>query len=137
MENFWAIAKEILCKGQQKGVQQQAWEGGKGIKMKIMEQLQAFRFRTRALARSVGGSDYNNPDCVCFWTMYGYCALELKELALAITPLPCGSGCAKKNWAICKSVLTKKQTCILKSRAENIVFVRTWLRLKRHLLWQC
>ena len=28
MENFWAIAKEILCKGRHRGVQQQAWEGG-------------------------------------------------------------------------------------------------------------
>ena len=36
MENFWAIAKQILCKGH-KGVQQQAWEGAKGIiKKKIM-----------------------------------------------------------------------------------------------------
>ena len=96
MENFWAIAKQILCKGH-KGVQHQAWEGAKGIKKRVMEQLQAFRYRTGAFARSVEGGDYNNPDCVCFWTTYGYCALELKQLALAIMPLPCGSGCAERN----------------------------------------
>jgi hypothetical protein len=66
MKTFWALAKQILCKGRHKGVQQQAWEGAKGIKTKIMEQLQAFRFRTGAFARSVEGSDYINPDCVCF-----------------------------------------------------------------------
>ena len=101
-------------------MQQQAWEGAKGIKKKIMEQLQAFRFRTGAFARSVEGSDYNNPDCVCFWATYGYCALELKELALAITPLPCGSGCAERNWATCKGVLNKKRNRIAKVRMKKL-----------------
>ena len=129
MENFWTIAKEILCKGRHKGVQRQAWKGEGEIETKTMTQLQVFRFRTGAFARSVGSCDYNNPDCVCFWTTYGYCVLGLTALALAITPLPCGSGCAEQNWAACKSVLNKKQNRIAKAKMGEIVFVRTWLRL--------
>ena len=117
MANLWTIVKEILCKGH-KGVQQQTWE--RGIKRKIITQLQVFRYKTRVFSRSVGSSDYNSPDCVCFWTTYGYCALELKSLALVITSLPCGSGCAERNWAACKSVLNKKPNRIAKARMEKL-----------------
>ena len=77
------------------------------MKTMTMMQLQVFRFRTREFTRSVQGNNCNNPDCVCFWTADGYCALTLERLALAIAPLPCQGECAKKNWATCKVVLNK------------------------------
>ena len=101
-------------------MQRRAWEGEGGMETKIMTQLQVFRFRTGAFARIVEGGDYNNPDCVCFWKTYGYCALELKPLALAITPLPCGSGCAKWNWVACKSGQNKKWKRVVKARMEKL-----------------
>ena len=51
----------------------------------------------------------------------------------AITPLPRGSECAKKNCAACNSMLSKKRNRLLKGKMKKIVFARTWLRLEQAL----
>ena len=60
-----------------------------------------------------GGHSVSNRDF--FWMTYGCCVPDLKELALALSLLGYGSGCAKRNWTACKSVLNNRHNCLDKN----------------------
>ena len=115
------------------GEQAVKWSGSGGEKQRLMAQLQVFRFPMGAFSRSTDAGDYTMSDRVCSWATYGYCAADLKLVALALTPLSCGSGCAERNWTACKSVLNKRRNRLGKDQLERIVFVWTWSRLQHAL----
>ena len=84
-------------------------------------------------ARGMEAGDYMMSDSVCFWKMYGCCAPDLKQVALVLTPLGCGSGCAQRDWATCKKALNKERNCPGKDWVEEAVSVRPWLSLQQVL----
>ena len=97
-----------------------------------MGQLQAFRCRIGAFGRSTNAGNYTASDNVCFCATYGHYAVDL-QVVVALTPEACGSECAEKNLAACKSVLNKKRSCLGKNWVEKVVFVRTLLWLEEVL----
>ena len=52
---------------------------------------------------------------------------ELRDLALLITPLLCGSGPAERTWKPCKAILTGDRNRTSVDKMKKIVFVQKWL----------
>ena len=96
MSSFWKVARNVL-----RITDDNEWEISR---RRLVAELSAFRM----CSGGFGLEDYGNTDTPSFWTVAGCHAPMLRKLALRITPLPCSSGAAERNWVAVRGNLTKK-----------------------------
>ena len=121
MASFWKVARTVL-----RITDDSDWEVSR---RQLVADLSAFQ----TCSRGSGLEDYENTETPAFWAVAGCHAPLLGKLALRITPLPCSSGAAERNWAAVKGNLTKKRNRLTSTKMEKMVFVRRFTRLKRSL----
>ena len=121
MASFWRVARTVLRISDDR-----EW---RKIRSKMVSELADFRMQT-------GGfdlEDYDVEDTCAFWVVAGAHAPTLKQVAVCITPLPCSSGEAERNWAEVKHNMVKKRNRLSRAKVEKMVFVRRFIRLKQTL----
>lgn len=119
--SFWKIARNIF-KPEDEG----DWRRLRAI---LVSELAKFRMKTGGFAFE----DYSLPDTCAFWVAAGCYAPKLKKLALCLTPLPCSSGEAERNWMEVKQNMVKNRNRLDRAKVEKMVFVRRFIRMKRTL----
>ena len=122
MNSFWKVARTVL-----RIDDDVHW---RRCRAKIVSELAVFRIM------GSGGflhEDYSTPNACEFWGVAGCHAPTLKQIAFCLTPLPCSSAEAERNWMEVKSNMTKKRNRIDRARVEKMVFVRRFTNLQRKL----
>lgn len=120
MKSFWKVSREVLrIKDATK------W---RKVRQDIVGELANFRMCSGGFAME----DYGVDTCA-FWTVAGCHAPTLRKLALCLTPLPCSSGAAERNWQEVKLTMTKKRNRLDRGKVEKMMFVRRFEKLKRNL----
>ena len=64
-----------------------------------------------------------------WWQYHGSAFPTLQTLALKLLGQPCSSSCAKRNWSIYKFIHSLKGNKIAPTRAEDLVYLHSNLRL--------
>ena len=120
MKSFWKVSREIL-----RIKDATEW---RRVRQDMVAELADFRMRSGGFAME----DFGVDTC-SFWAVAGCHAPTLKKIALALTPLPCSSGAAERNWQEVKLTMTKKRNRLSRSKVERMLFVRRFEKLKRNL----
>ena len=120
MKSFWKVSREVLrVKDDTK------W---RKVRQDMVGELANFRMCSGGFAME----DYGVDTCA-FWTVAGCHAPNLRKIALCLTPLPCSSGAAERNWQEVKLTMTKKRNRLSRAKVEKMMFVRRFEKLKRNL----
>ena len=120
MKSFWKVSRDVLrIKDATK------W---RKVRQDIVGELANFRMCSGGFAME----DYGVDTCA-FWTVAGCHAPTLRTIALCLTPLPCSSGAAERNWQEIKLTMTKKRNRLDRAKVEKMMFVRRFETLKRNL----
>lgn len=73
--------------------------------------------------------DRGTEDPKVWWIIHGASAPNLQKIALKLLGQPCSSSCCERNWSTYSFIHSVKRNKILPSRAEDLVYVHTNLRL--------
>nr|XP_017226358.1 PREDICTED: uncharacterized protein LOC108202473 [Daucus carota subsp. sativus] len=73
--------------------------------------------------------DRGTEDPKMWWLVYGASAPNLQKIALKLLGQPCSSSCCERNWSTYSFIHSVKRNKILPTRAEDLVYVHTNLRL--------
>ena len=121
MNSFWKVSRAVL-----RIDDDVVW---RRCRSKIVIELTTFRMGSGGFLHE----DYSTPNACEFWGVAGCHAPTLKELAFCLTPLPCSSSEAERNWMEVKSNMTKKRNRIDRAKVEKMVFVRRFTKLQRQV----
>ena len=120
MKSFWKVSRDVLrIKDATK------W---RKVRQDIVGEMANFRMCSGGFAME----DYGVDTCA-FWTVAGCHAPTLRTIALRLTPLPCSSGAAERNWQEVKLTMTKSRNRLDRAKVEKMMFVRRFEKLKRNL----
>ena len=120
MKSFWKVSREVL-----RITDDTKW---RRVRHEIVGELASFRMRSGGFAMEEYGVD-----TCAFWAVAGCHAPTLRKIGLCLTPLPCSSGAAERNWQEVKLTMTKKRNRLDRAKVEKMMFVRRFEKLKRNL----
>ncbi|XP_074381164.1 uncharacterized protein LOC141722833 [Apium graveolens] len=73
--------------------------------------------------------DRGTMDPKMWWLVHGVSATNIQEIALKLLGQPCSSSCCERNWSTYSFIHSVRRNKILPTRAEDLVYVHTNLRL--------
>jgi hypothetical protein len=68
-----------------------------------------------------------------WWMLYGGSTPELKQIAIKVLSQPCCASAAEQNWAQYDEIHSKKRNKLGQTKASQVVYAGTNLRLQRNL----
>ncbi|XP_074336689.1 uncharacterized protein LOC141673859 [Apium graveolens] len=73
--------------------------------------------------------DRGTMDPKMWWLVHGASAPNIQKIALKLLGQPCSSSCCERNWSTYSFIYSVRRNKILPTRAEDLVYVHTNLRL--------
>eukprot|EP00253_Pinus_taeda_P002536 PITA_02536 len=96
---------------------------------RIREQLRAYRLEEGIFARSSAVQDRPNIPLGRWWQFYGSATPELQRFAIRIWSQGSSAFACERNWSSFKHIQSKKRNKLLSTRLEDLVYVRSKLKL--------
>eukprot|EP00253_Pinus_taeda_P004216 PITA_04216 len=96
---------------------------------RIREQLRAYRLEEGIFARSSAVQDRPNIPPGRWWQFYGVETPELQRFAVRILSQGSSASACERNWSSFNHIQSKKRNKLLSTRLEDLVYVRSNLKL--------